>query len=306
MKFGVNVLNFGPYATPSQLLGWARFAEETGFHSAMISDHIAVTPDVAQPYPAPFYDPFTTLAWFAGQTERIELGTTVAVLPYRSPLQTARVVANLDQISGGRAVLGVGIGWSQQEYAALNVPYERRGAVTDEYLGAIRELWTKELASYKGEFVDFTDVSTAPLPVRDPHPPVWIGGQSGAAIRRAVRFGTHWHPIDFTVAWLRDTGLPAVRAEAGAQGRPVPGLAPRLLCVRLTDEPLPDDERRPGQGTLEQIHGDLAALRELGAEHVLFDTYQGTPGTLVAPEKDFETLRVLADQVIDLEGETLR
>src|SRR5215203_89997 len=123
MKFGVNVLNFGAHATSSGLRGWARFAEDTGFHSAMISDHIAVTPDVAEQYPAPFYDPFTTLAWFAGLTERVELGTTVAVLPYRSPLQTARVTANIDRFSGGRMILGVGVGWARQEYAALKVPY---------------------------------------------------------------------------------------------------------------------------------------------------------------------------------------
>lgn len=306
MKFGVNMLNFGPHATPSDLLGWARFAEETGFHSAMISDHIAVTPDVAQPYPAPFYDPFATLAWVAGQTERIELGTTVSVLPYRSPLETARVVANIDRFSGGRMILGAGIGWSKQEYAALNVPFERRGAIMDEYLTAIRELWTTDFASMKGEFVEFDEVATAPRPVREPHPPIWIGGQSPAAIRRAARFGTHWHPIQVTLPWLRETGLPALRAEAEAAGRPVPGLSPRLLMVRVTDEPLPEESRWLGQGTPEQIHADLSGLAELGAEHVLLDTYQGTPDTIVPPEQDFAMLKVLADEVIDLENETLR
>lgn len=306
MKFGVNVLNFGPYATPSDLRGWARFAEDTGFHSAMISDHIAVTPDVAEPYPAPFYDPFATLAWFAALTERIELGTTVSVLPYRSPLHTARLVANIDQLSNGRMVLGAGVGWSQQEYAALNVPYHRRGAVADEYLAAIAELWKEETASFQGEFVAFQDVSTGPLPVRDPHPPVWIGGQSPAAIRRAVRFGTHWHPIQVTIPWLRDTGLPALRAEAAEQGRPVPALAPRLLAVRVTDRPLPEDGRSLGQGTTEQIHADLTALHQLGAEHVLLDTYQNDPATLGDPAHDQDMLRRLADTVLDLPGEQLR
>lgn len=179
MKIAVNALNFGPGATAENLRGWARFAEDTGFHALMISDHVTVTPDVAGQYPAPFFDPFSTLAWLAGVTERIELGTSVAILPYRSPLQTARVVANIDQFSGGRMILGAGVGWAKQEFDALGVAFERRGAITDEYLTAIRRHWAKETASMDGEFASFTDVSTEPLPVRTP--PVWVGGASRAA-----------------------------------------------------------------------------------------------------------------------------
>jgi alkanesulfonate monooxygenase SsuD/methylene tetrahydromethanopterin reductase-like flavin-dependent oxidoreductase (luciferase family) len=111
VKLGVNVPNFGPGTGPESLTGWVRFAEDAGFSLAMMSDHVAVTPDVAELYPPPFYDPFTTLAWLAGLTERIELGTTVTILPYRHPLLTARVAANIDDLSGGRFVLGVGVGW---------------------------------------------------------------------------------------------------------------------------------------------------------------------------------------------------
>src|SRR6058998_760215 len=127
MKFGINILNFGPGATPENLKRWAQFAESSGFHALLISDHVAVTPDVAAQYPAPFYDPFTCLAWIAGFTSCIEIGTTVAILPYRHPLQMARVVASLDQLSGGRFIFGVGVGWAKQEFDALGIPFNRRG-----------------------------------------------------------------------------------------------------------------------------------------------------------------------------------
>src|SRR6058998_3989630 len=127
MKFGINILNFGPGATPENLKRWAQFAESSGFHALLISDHVAVTPDVAAQYPAPFYEPFTTLSWLAGITDRIRLGTTVLIAPYRHPLLVARMAANLDQLSGGRLVLGVGVGWAQQEFDALGTDFRRRG-----------------------------------------------------------------------------------------------------------------------------------------------------------------------------------
>lgn len=150
MKLGVNMLNFGAHATPEAFAGWARFAEEAGFDFVMVSDHLAVTPDVAEQYPAPFYDPFTVLAWLAGTTERIGLGTTVTVLPYRHPLQLARVTANLDRLSGGRLIFGVGVGWARREYAALDVPFERRGALADEYLEVILRSWTRSRTDEPG------------------------------------------------------------------------------------------------------------------------------------------------------------
>ncbi len=302
MKFGVNVLNFGPDAGPDTLRGWARFAEDTGFHSALISDHVTVTTDVAVPYPAPFYDPFSTLAWFAGMTERIELGTTVTVLPYRNPLQTARVAANIDRFSNGRMILGVGVGWAQEEYQALGVPFEKRGAITDEYLTAIRTLWTEENASMAGEFVSFSDVSSAPLPVRTP--PIWVGGSSRPALRRAVRCGT-WHPVFPRLPWLREEGLPTVRKLADEAERPMPGFAPRIP-VLLSENPLDEQTRFPGEGTLDQIRSDLHAFAELGAEHVVLDTYRGSPDKLVSPEQDWRTLEILAENVLDLEAESLR
>src|SRR5207302_1936826 len=161
---------------PNALERWARLAEAFGYDFAMISDHVAVTPDVAAQYPAPFYDPFITLAWLAGTTTKIELGTTVTILPYRHPLQTARMAANIDQLSGGRFILGVGVGWAKQEFAALGVPFEHRGALANEYLEIIKKCWTSDVVSHAGRWVSFAEVHTAPRPFRSPHPPIWVGG----------------------------------------------------------------------------------------------------------------------------------
>ena len=187
MKVGVNLLNFGPGATPDSLSRWTEIAETLGYHLVMISDHVAITPDVEGRYPAPFYDPFTSLSWLAGKTSRIALGTTVVIIPYRSPLLVARMGANLDQLSGGRFILGVGVGWAQQEFAALGVPFRQRGAMTDEYIAAIKVLWTNEVASFEGRFVSFADVGTTPMPIQSPHPPIWVGGAPGSV---AVGVGT--------------------------------------------------------------------------------------------------------------------
>src|SRR5439155_24859664 len=119
VKFGVNLMNFGPGARPDSLTQWAMLTEMLGYHFLMTSDHLAVTPDVQGRYPAPFYEPFTTLGWLAGVTRRIEIGTTVNVLPYRNPVEVARMAANVEPLSGGRLLFGVGVGWADQEVAAL-------------------------------------------------------------------------------------------------------------------------------------------------------------------------------------------
>src|SRR5215471_5365587 len=166
---GVNVPNFGPGTEPGVLRRWAQTVEGLGFDLLMISDHIVVTPDVAEQYPVPFYEPFTTLAWLAGITRTIRLGTTVLIVPYRHPLLTARMAANLNEISGGRLVLGVGVGWAVQEFDALGVPFRERGKLTDDHLRALRAAWEND-EDYRGGRI-----------------PIWVGGNSDAGMRRAVR-----------------------------------------------------------------------------------------------------------------------
>jgi probable F420-dependent oxidoreductase len=305
MKFGINILNFGPGTTPESLKQWAIFAEDTGFHLVMISDHVAITPDVQVGFPAPFYDPFVSLAWIAAMTNTIELGTTVIILPYRHPLQTARMAANLDQLSGGRFILGTGIGWARQEFEALGVPFERRGQLADEYLEAIKSCWANDVATYEGQFVSFREVHTGPRPVRPTGLPIWVGGSSQAALRRAIRYGQAWHPFRFSLEWLEKEALPRLRQIATAEGKPIPAFCPRL-GLRLTDSPLPEEERKAGHGSLDQIRADLEAIASLGAEYVLLDTYSGEPDQTLHLEKDWAMLTLLAEQVLDLEDQSLR
>ena len=299
MKFGLCLVHFGPTAAPETLVQSLQVAEDSGCHLAMISDHVILTEDVARGYPAPYYDAFATLSFLAGVNTRLEFGTTVLILPYRNPLLVARMSANLDQLSGGRFILGVGVGWSKLEYAALGVPFHRRGAMADEYLDVITQAWTKDLLSFKGEFVDVTNVQTGPAPVRQPQVPVWVGGTSQQALRRAVRFGAGWHPNWKTVPWLRDTGLPALRRTAEETNGRMPAFTPRIY-LNVTDARIEGEERLAGHGTLDQIRGDLEALAELGAEYVVFDTYG--PPTLDrsgnAHEQQRRTLGIVADALL--------
>ncbi|MFB9323534.1 TIGR03619 family F420-dependent LLM class oxidoreductase [Cryptosporangium minutisporangium] len=293
MKLGLNVRNFGPSADPEGLRAWVRFAEDAGFALAMMSDHVASTPDVDETYPAPFYDPFPTIAWLAAHTTTLELGTSVTIAPYRHPLQTGRVVANIDRFSDGRFVLGVASGWSEPEFAALGVPYARRGAMTDDYLQILVDFWTHDRISHDSEFATFTDVATGPAPVRSPHPPIWVGGAAPAALRRAARFGDAWHPGNPDLTWLRDVGLPGLAAAAAALGRPAPPVAPRIqLDVRETPVDRPD--RPAGTGTLQQIAQDLDTIADLGASYVVLDTNPDDPHDRRPLTEDFTILESVA------------
>jgi probable F420-dependent oxidoreductase len=305
MKIGVNLLNWGPGVSPDALARTSSLIEALGYHLVMISDHVAPTPDVVAKYPTPLYDPFTTLGWLAAATRRVELGTTVIIVPYRSPILTARMAATVDRLSEGRFILGVGVGWAPQEFAALGVPFTRRGALSNDYLQAIKTLWTQDVASYSGAFVSFKDVHTGPRPARSPHPPIWVGGSSDAALRRAVRYGDGWHPNRVRMEWLRDIGLPKLQAFAAAEGRRVPALCPRIR-LELTESPLPDAQRLVGQGTLDQMRKDLHALEALGAEYVLLDSAGDDPQATRDQEPLWRMLTTLADKVLDLAHQTLR
>jgi probable F420-dependent oxidoreductase len=307
MKFGLKLHHSGPGASPAHMLRWTRFAESLGLHLIMVADHAALTPEVLARYPEPYYEPFTNLAWLAAKTRHLQLGTTVIVLPYRHPLLLAHLTANVDQLSGGRLIFGVGVGWAEQEFEALGVPFHKRGAITDDYLAALKTLWTQDVASYEGPHVAFRDVKLSPKPVQQPHPPIWVGGSSDAALRRAVRFGDAWHPIGPRLAWLQHEGLPRLRQMADREGKPVPALCPRIWC-RLTEAPLPDDERVAGEGSLDQVRRDLEALQELGAASVLLDTKRNSP-TALSPkhyETAWRTLTILAEKAIDLDHESVR
>jgi alkanesulfonate monooxygenase SsuD/methylene tetrahydromethanopterin reductase-like flavin-dependent oxidoreductase (luciferase family) len=280
VRLGVNVPNFGPGTNPDVLRRWALTVEGLGFDLLMVSDHIAVTPDVAEQYPAPFYEPFTTLSWLAGLTRGIRLGTTVLIVPYRHPLLVARMAANLNDLSGGRLVLGVGVGWAREEFGALGVPFRDRGRLTDEHLLAIRAAWQDE-----------TDY-------RSGHIPLWIGGNSDVALRRAVRLGDAWHPLRFTPGWMAEA-VGRLTACAADQGRPAPALMPRI-ALRLTEAPVTASvsggDRLAGHGTIDQIMADLGQLRSLGADTVVLDPFNGDHRETTQPERAWRTLATVAER----------
>ncbi|MEU4329962.1 LLM class flavin-dependent oxidoreductase [Nonomuraea dietziae] len=274
MLLGVNVPNFGPGTDPAVLRRWAQNVEGLGYDLLLLSDHLVVTPDVAEQYPAPFYEPFTTLSWLAGVVPRIRLGTTVLIMPYRHPLLVARMAANLNQLSGGRLVLGVGIGWARQEFEALGVDFHRRGALTDEYVRTLRTAWADEEDYGPGRI------------------PIWIGGNSDQGMRRAIRLGEPWHPLRNTLGWLREA-TPRLRDLADEQGRPSPGMVPRI-ALRLTEKPVTGAGRLAGEGTIDQILGDLDELSRLGADTVVLDPFNGDPRETCHPETAWQALAALA------------
>jgi probable F420-dependent oxidoreductase len=307
MQFGVNILNFGPGARPEAFARWAETSEALGYHALMISDHVAITPGVAERYPEPFYDCFTTLAWLAGKTARIKLGTTVNVVPYRNPVHTARLVANVDQLSGGRFIYGVGVGNVAAEFAVLNAPHKRRGAATNEALQIMLALWNSSApVSLDTRYYHVQDVHGIPT-FQQPHPPIWVGGGSDGALRRAARFGEAWHPILRSRELLDqagDTDLPKLKALTADAGRPMLAFCPRMR-IDIHDQPLGDD-RAPGAGNVEQVRADLRRLQELGAEHVTLDWYTGDLEATKDHDRGLGMLEVFARQVADLEHETLR
>lgn len=306
MRFGLNLLNFGAGARPESIDAWGRLSEEAGFSFLTISDHVAITEDVNVEYQAPFYDPLATLGYLAATTKRVELGTSVLVIPYRHPLLIARVAANIDQLSGGRLFLGVGLGWAEQEFEALGVPFRARGRLADEYLDVMRQAWSERKISHQGEFVSYTDVHTEPLPATARGIPIWIGGEGKAAIRRAIARGDAWHPLRPVNGWLESVGLPALAEAAEAAAVAAPPVIPRIL-LDIRESPLPDESRFVGRGSIGQIRDDLERLAELGIEDVLLDTYDETiAGSADQQEEHLELIERFAAEIADPRSGTLR
>jgi probable F420-dependent oxidoreductase len=209
---------------------YARLAESLGFDSLWVPEHIVFFDRYESRYPYSedgslalgadpgIFDPFLCLTAVALATTTLRVGTSVLLVGERNPLVTAREAATLDQLSGGRLALGVGVGWSWEEYAALGVPWERRGARCDEYLDAIRALWTTSRTSFSGEFCSFSDVAAFPKPAQSPGPPVLVGGNTAPALRRAARRGDGWYGWHLSLGELEER-LAALDAELAAAGR---------------------------------------------------------------------------------------
>jgi probable F420-dependent oxidoreductase len=222
-----------PFTTPELLAAVAAEAEERGVHVIWVGEHVVTFDAYASSYPysddgklplpaeTGLLEPFTTLAFLAALTTRVRLGTAMCLLPQRNPVYTAKEVSTLDWLSKGRVDLGIGVGWLREEFEALQVPWEQRGARTDEYLEVMRSLWCEEPSSYAGDFYRLAPCSQYPKPVQTPHPPIHIGGESDAALRRTARSAQGWHsfnrpPADLAAPLARLDQLLAVEGRTRA------------------------------------------------------------------------------------------
>ena len=263
MKFGVCLPQYGREVSLDDLRAVASDAEGLGFDSVWVSDHV-VTPEHLRKSIGPvFLDAFVVLSHVSALTERVRLGTTVMVTPYRNPLVAAKMIATLDALSGGRVTLGVGAGGAPDEFAALGVRESRRGALTDEYLSAMIELWSNDPSSFHGRHVSFDGVRFAPKPTQKPHPPIWVGGRSDAALRRAARFGQAWHPTQMPLDGLRERMARLAQFSAEA-GRATPPETTIHQSVDSSADETRSPERRFGRGDPGQVADDLLAYVELG------------------------------------------
>ena len=216
MKIGMGIPETGPQATRAALATRIERAEGLGFSYLTVSDHIVIPGAIGSRYPysesgavsgwGECVEQFTYMAYLAAITTTARLVSSVTVMPLRGAMHMAKTIATIDVLSGGRMVLGIGVGWLEEEFEAVQAPsFKERGRVTDEYLEVFKLLWTEDNPRFDGEHVRFADVIFEPKPVQKPHPPIWVGGESIPAMRRAARHGDAWHPIDSNPRHRLDT-----------------------------------------------------------------------------------------------------
>jgi probable F420-dependent oxidoreductase len=284
MQFGLSLPHFRQVATPEAIRRVAQRAEQLGFDGIWVSDHIVIPHSAVDRFGSMFYEPLTVLGFAAACTSRIRLGTTVIILPYRNPLVTAKVLATLDVLSGGRVTAGMAVGWTEDEFKALGVPFQERGALSDEYIAAFKALWTQDKPAFHGQHVRFENIAFEPKPVQKPHIPLWIGGNSRRAIRRAVALGDCWHPTRPLVADVKvgSAYLQAVCAQRGRDPRSLMIAARQPL--KFYDDAEASVKRRPLLGGTQKIIDDIGQYRDAGVRYLMLDTFYS------APELEHETL----------------
>ena len=251
-------------ASPDAIIADAKKAEEVGFDSIFVNDHIVVGDDARSAPWTNVYDPFVAMSFIAVHTARIGVGVSVLIMPYRNPIATAKALATLDCMSGGRLIVGVGAGWNEAEFAALGVPFHERGARTNEYLRLWQACWAPGKVSFAGKFVSFADMHVSPKPLQQPHPPIWIGGASDAALGRAARFAAIWQPTPLSIAHLVERRV-ALQKACDKIGRE---LIPTRMSFRVEfstitgNTPSVGKERPTGHGTPAEVAADLLRYRE--------------------------------------------
>ncbi len=284
--FGCSMPSRGPMSSPQSLRSLAQRAEDLGYDSIWVSDHIILPHDVKSFYPyaedgvatfkpdQPYYEPIATLNFLAGCTQRVRLGTHVLIVPYRNPVTTAKQLSTLDVLSEGRVILGIGVGWMEEEFQALGLDtYPVRGAVTDEYLRLYKELWTKDLAEFDGEYYKLSGAGFEPKPVQKPHIPIWVGGHTGPAIRRAAQLGDGWMPIGLRPPAILEpeemaAKISRLRTLTARAGRPEDAVDVTFSTNVVFEEPAGRD-RRMMSGRPEQIAADLRQYQDLGVKNFI-------------------------------------
>jgi probable F420-dependent oxidoreductase len=252
MKYGIAIRNMGPQSNRMTIRACARIAEQAGFDALFVSDHLCIPPDQTEGSGGRYLDVLATLAFIAGATDRIRLGVSVLVVPYRPAVLTAKQVATIQELSGERMILGVGVGWMKPEFDALGVNIRRRGAITDETLSVIHHLFSADVpGAYDGPLVKFPSFVFLPRPKR---PPIWVGGNGPAAMNRAIKFGDGWHPM------LPATELKAkveeLQTRARSAGRPAPEIVVRR-GLKLDD--------------IAAARAKIEAERDAGTTYFIFD-----------------------------------
>jgi probable F420-dependent oxidoreductase len=306
MRFGIAVPNYGPLANADNMVRLARRAESLGVDSIWVADHLvapvgvqSVYPFDRSPDPKPgnmgvieeFYEPLTTLAFLAGATSHIRLGVSVYVMPYRNPVVTAKIVATLDALSNGRAIFGVGVGWLREEFTAVGQDARHRGRVTDEYLEVCRRLWRDDVAEFEGRHYSLPPVRNKPKPVQRPWPPIWIGGNSDAAVRRAIALGDGLHLIDLSPEEVAQCITELRAAERGA-GRAQPLSVSLRKGILVREEDRADDKAL--YGTPAKIRRDLQAYADVGVDYLVSNLRQAKTIDALEDALD-ETARALLD-----------
>lgn len=284
MQFGLCLPHYRHLASSEVVREGARAAEAAGFHSLWVGDHIVASHQLVQAFGEAFMEPFAVMAYLAAATERVRLGISCAILPYRHPLLVAKAVATIDQLSGGRVVFGAAAGWAEGEFQALGVPFRRRGAITDEALQAIIAAWTEADPSFQGRFFRFDGIKVEPKPLQRPRPPIWIGGVSERGVDRAVRFGDVWHPTYLDLLTLEQR-IAYLRQASQRAGREPPAVAIRAF-LRLTEEPQ-GEGRRPWFGSPEEIAADIRRHQELGVSYLLVEFMARDKGDLLRAIETF-------------------
>jgi probable F420-dependent oxidoreductase len=311
MQIGFNLPNSGPLSAVADMTRIAVEGEALGFDYLTFTDHV-VLPDTKVPgYPysesGEFYEDAPTerheqligMAYIAAKTTRVRLVAAVLVVPHRPAVLAAKMLATLDVLSGGRLVVGIGAGWLKTEFdAVVTTPYLERGAVTDEYIDAFKVLWTERSPKFAGRYTSFDGIVLEPKPVQRPHPPLWIGGEGPAALRRAARVGDAWYPIGSNNKHLYDTlprleaGIARLRESVAAAGRDPAsvGVCFRVKRYGAAVPPLASDgRRRLFSGSEAELIADLRALRDAGVSAIDIDFGRPTADEVIAEMRRFRT-----------------